>query len=211
VKVIYIPGMSITKEELKKIRMVFSEGGIQIEPLISDYLSIAKMSKHNIERTIMDRIDSISEEDDTHLLCHSMGCNFGVLASNHPMVQSITLISPEFRRATKKEREEIIAISATKYQNEVLEKVTKRTISEQLLLVGLFLRSRKWALKELVKVEVPMMVVYSEGDPFVSRKGIDEIGDEITRKIVMETSNHNPLLSEVGPTLVKRYRHYIGG
>ena len=56
-----------------------------------------------------------------------------------------------------------------------------------------------------------MMVVYSEGDPFVSRKGIDEIGDEITRKIVMETSNHNPLLSEVGPTLVKRYRHYIGG
>lgn len=210
-KVVYVPGLSVTKENLQKVKEVLKEGNIEIEPLISDYLSIARMSKQDIERTIMNRLDCIEEaNDDTHLLCHSMGCNLGVLASKHPSVGSITFVSPEFRKVTRKEQKEIEQIRKEKYSEEKEESV-KRDLQEQLLLVGLFLKSRKWALKELHQVEIPTMVVYSEGDKFVSRKGIKEIGDRFTRKIMLETSFHNPFLSKEGKTLVKKYRNYIGG
>lgn len=208
---IYIPGMSVTRKEEGKIKEIFRDAGMPVEFLTNEYLFLSKMSKNKIKRFIMERIDFINNHHDgVHLICHSMGCNLGVIASSHSNVESLTLISPEFGSTTRLERQEILERTSKKYQYEQKEALPARSLGEQLLLVGLFLRSRRWALKELSSVEVPMRVYYSEGDPFVSSEQIRKIGDFTTKKIMLETSKHNPLLSEKGPELVKTLKRYYG-
>lgn len=208
---IYIPGMSITKEEEAKIKKVFRENGMPVQFLINDYSFLAKMGKKEFYEFVRDRINFIRVYDEgVHLICHSMGCNLGVIASSHLNVQSLTFISPEFSTTTRRERQEILKRASEKYQHEKKEVLPTRSLGEQLLLVGLFLRSRRWALKELSNIDVPIRVYYSEGDPFVSREEIRKIGDFTTQKIMLETSNHNPLLSEKGPELVKKIKQYYG-
>ncbi|MCI9233634.1 MAG: hypothetical protein HFH08_03425 [Bacilli bacterium] len=208
---IYIPGMSVTREELQKITDLFRSQKMPVVPFTNEYLFLSKMSKNNIRKLIMERIDFICHRHDgVHLICHSMGCNLGVIASSHPCVESLTLISPEFGSTTRLEKKEILERTSQKYQQEQIETFPTRSLGEQLLLVGLFLRSRSWALKELSHIDVPIRVYYSEGDPFVSREEIRKIGDFTTKKIMVETSNHNPLLSEKGPELVKMIKRYYG-
>ena len=208
---IYIPGMSVTRKEEGKIKKIFRDTGMPVEFLTNEYLSLSKMSKNNIQKFIMERINFISHRHDVvHLICHSMGCNLGVIASGHTNVESINFIYPEFSSPTRLERQAILEVASQKYQHEQKESLKARSLGEQLLLVGLFLRSRRWALKELSSVEIPMRVYYSEGDPFVSSEEIRKIGDFTTKKIMVETSYHNPLLSEKGPMLVKQLKRYYG-
>lgn len=208
---IYIPGMSISVEEEAKLKRLFKEEGMPVQFLTNEYLFLAEMSKKNIRNFIMKEIDfTRNHYEGVHLICHSMGCNLGIIASEHPDVQSLTLISPELKATSKLERERIITETLEKYQHEQKEKPPVRPLGEQLLLVGLFLRSRKWALKSLKDVDVPIQVFYSEGDPFVSRESVDKTFDCMTRIMKIETSNHNPLLSEKGPELVKQLKRYYG-
>ncbi len=208
---IYIPGILGNRDELHDIEKLFKEQNMSVVSLSKGDLFFSKMNQNDIRKFIMQRIDYISRtHDGVHLICHSMGCNLGVIASEHPSVESLTLVSPEFKCTSRLERKKILRETSEKYQHESSQNLSAKPLGEQLLQVGLFLRSRRWALKKLSSVPVPIQVFYSEGDPFVSKRGLDQVFGKGTRKIMVGTSNHNPFLSEKGPELVKRLKWYYG-
>lgn len=125
----------------------------------------------------------------------------GALVTDYLNVKNIAFVSPEFMFSSKKERLEIQKLVQQKYVDELPFVIESKSILDRLLLVGLFLRSRRSALQALSNLEVPIMVVYSEGDPFVSRKGIQALG---TVEVMVETSHHNPFMSNEGKPLVKK-------
>ena len=55
------------------------------------------------------------------------------------------------------------------------------------------------------------MIVYSEGDHFVSKSGIERLEkmSESIDTITLETSYHNPFMSDKGKVLTKKINEFI--
>ncbi len=210
-KNLYIPGMNSSAEEYEKVKQLFKEEGLSLERLLENYLAISRMSKNDVIYTLVKKLDELSAYQDTTLICHSMGCNLGFLGARHPAVKKMVLISPEIYASTKEEKKCARELKQMKYQDETERKIKFRSLSAHLYLVGLFLRSRKWALQSLNDFKKPIMIVYSEGDHFVSKSGIERLEkmSESIDTITLETSYHNPFMSDKGKVLTKKINEFI--
>lgn len=197
--------MNTTHQEFLQVQKLFLEDGLSLKGLLDDHLYFSKMTKSKIVDDLEKRVLDYSDGNDVNLICHSMGCNFGALIGRHPSVKKIVFISPEFVSSSRKERSFIKSNTSQKYADEIPMVMDPKPISERLLLVGLFLRSRRWALQELYNIEIPVMVVYSEGDPFVFR----EFSWSNAKEVMVETSYHNPFMSKEGKQLVKKIRDFL--
>ena len=197
-KAFYLKGLSTTKKEFDYIYSKLSYEDIELVPLVSNYAELSKLSKDKIIDYFKDKIKDSGEEK-INLICHSMGCNFGLLlASNMDNINSITLISPEFETVTKEEQAEIEPSS----RESINEGENTPMSLAKLKSILLFIKSKKWVSEEMenfINKGIKTSILYSKGDKFVSRKMIHRLSklDNIS-EFEMDTNNHNPLLEDVG-------------
>ena len=197
-KAFYLKGLSTTVKEFEYIYSKFSYGDVELVPLIDSYVDLSKLSKEKIIEYLKEKINASGEEN-INLICHSMGCNFGLLlASNIDNINSVVFVSPEFENVTKEEQSQIEPSSRqTAYVTENMPMSLAKLKS-----ILLFLKSKKWVneeMKNFINKKIKTSIIYSKGDKFVSRKIIHKLSEqENINEYEVDTNNHNPLLEDVG-------------
>jgi hypothetical protein len=192
-KVYYLKGMSSNQDELDYLKMKFEEEGMELIPLVDNYANYSKMSKEEIKEDLINRLP---KDEKINLVCHSMGCNYGLLAANNMNnIEHITFVSPEFEQVTSSDYETIVhsTIPMDHKPNKMKFGINK------LKNIMAFVKSSKWSRLELhrflITKDTPTLIFYSTGDEFVSRKQFEDMYefDNISFQR-FDTNNHNPLL-----------------
>lgn len=195
-KVFYLKGLSSDEEELKYLMEKFRKNDIDLIPLVTDYKDISGSSKYELVRFLSDMI-GVFKEGEVNIICHSMGCNIGLLLANSlDNIDHLIFISPEFIPITKTEQKFIVeSTRESKYKS----KKSRISISKIKSLL-LFLKSKKWVneeLKDFLHKNIDTSVIYSKGDKYVSRNQIDRLSRVSSIECYeIDSNNHNPLLEE---------------
>ena len=192
-KVYYLKGMSSNQDELDYLKMKFENEGMELIPLVDNYAMYSKMSKDEIEADLISRLP---KDEKINLVCHSMGCNYGLLLANKLInIYHITFVSPEFESMTSSDYE---AIDPSPRPMDHKPNKMKFGINK-LKNIMAFVKSSKWSGIELKRFlitrDTPTLILYSSGDGFVSRKQFEDMYefDNISFHR-FDTNNHNPLL-----------------
>ena len=197
-KVFYLKGLSTTVKEFEYIYSKFSYGDVELVSLVDNYADLSKLSKEKIIEYLKEKINASGEEN-INLICHSMGCNFGlILASNMDNINNVIFVSPEFENVTKEEQSQIEPSSR---QSAYVSENMPMSLSK-LKSILLFMKSKKWVNEEMtnfINKNIKTSILYSKGDKFVSRKIIHKLSEqENINEYEIDTNNHNPLLEDVG-------------
>lgn len=192
-KVYYLKGMSSDKDELDYLKMKFENEGMELIPVIDNYANYSKMSKEEITEDLINRLP---KDERINLVCHSMGCNYGLLvANNMNNIEHITFVSPEFEKMTSSDYESIVT-----FPRPMDHRPNKMKFGiNKLKNIMAFVKSSKWSRSELkrflITKDIPTLIFYSTGDGFVSRKQFEDMYelDNINFQR-FDTNNHNPLL-----------------
>ena len=151
------------------------------------------MSKEEITEDLINRLP---KDERIKLVCHSMGCNYGLLvANNMNNIEHITFVSPEFEKMTSSDYESIVT-----FPRPMDHRPNKMKFGiNKLKNIMAFVKSSKWSRSELkrflITKDIPTLIFYSTGDGFVSRKQFEDMYelDNINFQR-FDTNNHNPLL-----------------
>ena len=193
-KTFYLKGMSTTKEEFEFINKKFNDYGIDLELLCDDYSKYASHGKYFI---LKDLICKLPVNEDVNLVCHSMGCNYGVLLSGFSSsIKSITLVSPEFERPSKEEVSKVVeSTNITMHEPSIMPFGINKILN-----IASFIRSNEWldeAFSMYVSREIPTTIIYSKGDKYISRDAIYRLASfSNVRSYEIDTNNHNPMLED---------------
>lgn len=205
-KCFYLKGLSTTTSELEAIKSKFSKSGIELIPLVDNYADIYNINEQEFIEKMKEKL---KEEQDINLVCHSMGCNFGLLlASNIPNIKTLTLVSPEFVQTSKEEKQNIKNNKSTK-NDEKIQIGPKMNLVDKLKSLKLFTKSIEWINNYLLTFfknnTIPTKIVYSKGDIFVSQKFIHKL--ENIDCYEANSNNHNPLLTD--DTCITKINEFI--
>ena len=201
-KVVFLKGLSTNKEELSFIKDKFNSNGIEFINLVDDYSEFFNMPKGEIWKILSQRVQDITRQTEpVTLVCHSMGCNYGLLLASNLLllIKNCIFISPEFEKITKEE------------QDKIVESTNKMTKEPSHMKFGInkiknlfaFIESSKWVPSVLTfylnEESGPRFttILYSKGDKYVSRRIINAMTEyDNISSYEIDTNNHNPLLED---------------
>ena len=190
----YLKGLETTIEDFEYICTKFEEKGIYLTLLEYDYSKFFKLSTDEIVESLKSRI---SMDQDISLICHSAGCNFGLLLANSlPNVKNVAFISPLFDEVTKAEKKAV-----TLSKNETSYKTTPSKFGiKKLKNIFVFLKSKKWVPIELsryIHSDINTIILYSKGDRYISRSILYSMAKLDNIDIAeLDCNSHNPVLEE---------------
>lgn len=201
-KVVYLKGLSTNKEELDFIKNKFESEGIHFINLVDDYSEFYNKSKEEVCEIIGQRIHNLTwQSEPVTLVCHSMGCNYGLLVGPNPLflIKNVVFISPEFKKITKEERDNIVEST-----NAITREPAQMKFGiNKLKNIRTFIQSSKWvdgALDNYLNSEIGpkfTTILYSKGDKYVSREIINKMAEcRNIKSYEVDTNNHNPLLED---------------
>lgn len=199
-KYLYLKGMSTTKEEFEIIKNKFSENGMELINLVDDYADFYGKKENEIKKEIIEKINNYA--DDKCLICHSMGCNFGVILAPYiRRLAKIMFISPEWKDVKKEEQKLIIPSSNTSKYPSHQQPLSINKIKN----IAVFIKSKNWYRKNKIENKTKFNylflsdlckdIFYSKGDKYVSREEIKILSVfENVNVFEIDTNNHNPIL-----------------
>ena len=201
-KVVYLKGLSTNQDELSFIKDKFNYNDIEFINLVDDYSEFFDKTREEVWKTIGQRIHDITwQTEPVTLVCHSMGCNYGLLLASSPLllIKNVIFISPEFKKITKDEQDKIVesANGITKEPSRMKFGINK------VKNLAAFIESSKWvpdALNTyLNEGSGPnyTTILYAKGDKYVSREIINAMSEyDNINSYEIDTNNHNPLLED---------------
>ena len=198
-KVVYLKGMSTNEEELSFIKDKFNSNGIEFINLVDDYSEFFGKSTNEIWTILGQRIDDITwQTEPVTLVCHSMGCNYGLLLAATPLllIKNVIFISPEFKKITKDEQDKIV-----ESVNDITKEPSRMKFDiNKVKNLAAFIKSRKWVPSFLnIYLNHPSFttILYSKGDKYVSREIINTMSEyDNINSYEIDINNHNPLLED---------------
>lgn len=196
---LYLKGLSTDNQELSEIRDSFNDNGLSFTNVFDSYSNLAALSKNAIQAEVDEKIIRANPTmQNVNLICHSMGCNLGVLAAEQSKkIKSLVLISPEFGEYSTKEKRKIEEANIhPTFQRQYGEKETKIS-SEKIRSIIVFNRTKPWATLAIEKVDIPVLIIYSKDDTFIPKEYLEDLAKR-KDNIEIETINsklHNPLTS----------------
>lgn len=196
---LYLKGLSTDNQELSEIRDSFNDNGLSFTNVFDSYSNLATLSKNAIQAEVDEKIRRANPTmQNVNLICHSMGCNLGVLAAEQSKkIKSLVLISPEFGEySTKEKRKMEEANIHPTFQRQYGEKETKIS-SDKIRLIIVFNRTKPWATLAIEKVDIPVLIIYSKDDTFIPKEYLENLAKR-KDNVEIETINsklHNPLTS----------------
>lgn len=193
-KVYYFKGMSTDLKELELIKEFFLKKSISMLPVYYSNSELYYKSLEKILDLLKNNIELNNNGSSIDLVCHSMGCNFGLLLANRlDNVNSITFISPEFINSSKEEQKSI-ELSKNKIKHEPSKH--KMNIWDILLFLN-SKRAVKHEILEFINKGIKVNIIYSKGDKYVSRKMIEYFKNNTDFNIYeIDCNSHNPILEE---------------
>lgn len=228
---IFIPGLTSNQNGTGKCIELLENDGIRDIIIFNAKKSLFKISSGFYFNSVL--YDKIREYTDgkVNLICHSMGCNYGIsaiasfnLANQIKSVpkenlNKIVLISPEVWSISSEEQKaiDIENVKNSNFGEEVIKSSFLSKIDiRKLKWLREFVRTQEIARNMLVdgfEYEPETMIVYSKGDRFVSPNGINNLQtylNRVSEVIAVETIMHNPLLNEKkGPVLSKKISSFL--
>ena len=197
---LYLKGLSTDNQELSKIRDSFNDNGLSFTNVFDSYSNLATLSKNVIQAEVDEKIRRANPTmQNVNLICHSMGCNLGVLAAEQSKkIKSLVLISPEFGEySTKEKRKMEEANIHPTFQRQYGEKETKIS-SDKIRSIIVFNRTKPWATLAIERVDIPVLIIYSKDDTFIPKEYLENLAKR-KDNVGIETINsklHNPLTSQ---------------
>ena len=211
---LYYKGLSTDVHELDKIIRFFKENNVSLTPVFENYATLPITSIKKLNVALQDKFKNANPMGQkTNLICHSMGCNLGVLTTiKTPKVKKLILISPQFGNYTEKELEK------QKEEKEIStfyrpygEQKTKTT-NDKIKSLIIFNKTQHLAKVAIEKVNIPTLIIYSKDDSFIPKEYLQDLSarkDNITLKTV-DTKMNNPLRHNASRTkTLKIIKNYI--
>ena len=191
--VFYLKGMSTDIDELEYLTEKFKAYDMELIPLVFDYTKFFGKNKNEIAQELSKKISSYTTDDKVNVVCHSMGCNFiPSLVATSVKDFNVILISPEYGKVSEEERASIVpSDKEMEHPAKTMKNPFKKYIN-----ISVFLNSCKWVKEDIGILKLcDLEMLYSKGDPFVSRMAISSLA-QVTDAPVHEIdcNNHNPLL-----------------
>lgn len=210
---LYFKGLSTDNQELEKIRSMFQENDLNLSVVFDSYANLPLISKDRVNSTIDDGVRRCNPiGHNINLICHSMGCNLGVLnAERSSKINKIVLISPEFGEYSKKEERKIEEEKVYPTIQRPFGEKGKRISGATAKTIALFNRTKPWATLAIERVNVPVLIIYSKDDIFIPQEYLGHLADrkDNIEIEVIDSKLHNPLTSiEHGSktmSLIKKY------
>lgn len=201
-KVVYLKGLSTNEEELSFIKDKFNSKDIEFINLVDDYSEFFNKSKEEVWKILGQRIHDITwQTEPITLVCHSMGCNYGLLLASSPLllIKNVIFISPEFEKITKEEQDKIVEST-----NGITKEPSQMNFGiNKIKNLFAFIESSKWIPEVLSsylnKESNPNFttILYAKGDKYVSREIINAMSEyNNINSYEIDTNNHNPLLED---------------
>ena len=199
---LYFKGLSTNNAELNQIRELFKTHNLDFTALYDDYGTLPLLLKHKLKMTLDDRINERNPMGQNfNLICHSMGCNLGVIAAEHSKkIKSMVLISPEFGEYSDEEK--IIMENVNKNNSGVRTKLDVSKVKSFIL----FKKTQPIASVIIERINVPTLIIYSKDDPFIPKDYLNDLADrkDNIELSIIDTNEHNPLLNEDSKSSVMR-------
>ena len=81
---LYFKGLSTNNAELNQIRKLFKQHNLDFTAVFGDYSTLPLASNQKLKIALDDKIrENNPIGHNLNLICHSMGCNLGVIAAEH--------------------------------------------------------------------------------------------------------------------------------
>ncbi len=195
---LYLKGLSTNNQELNEIRKLFKENGLDFTVVFNNYGNLPMRTETDLKVAIQDKLrESNPMGQQANLICHSMGCNLGVLAAaDSKKIKSLVLISPEFGEYSPEELKQIekdeINLNRPRAYGEQEIKNNKNNLKSLLL----FKKTKLLASIAIEKVNVPTLIIYPKDDNFIPKTYLNDLvnrKDNIKLQTV-PTKYHNPLV-----------------
>lgn len=196
---LYLKGLSTNNDELDKIRNLFKKYGLDFTVVFDNYSQLPLRSTGALKVAIDDKIRRCNPMGQkVNLICHSMGCNLGVIAAERSKkIKSLILISPEFGEYSEKEMKKI--------ENEELNLNNPREYGElevknnanKIKSLIVFQKTKPLATAAIEKIQVPTLIIYSKDDLFIPKEYLNGLSDrkDNIKIATLNTKFHNPLVN----------------
>lgn len=194
---LYYKGLLTDVNELDEIKRFFKENNVSLTPVFENYATLPLTSIKNLNAALQDKFREANPMgQQANLICHSMGCNLGVLTTiKTPKVKKLVLISPQFGNYTEEELD--------KQKNEKIKSPLQRPYGEQKTKTNndkiksliVFNKTQQLAKVAIEKINVPTLIIYSKDDAFIPKEYLQDLSerkDNITLATI-DTKMNNPL------------------
>lgn len=196
---LYLKGLSTDNQELNEIRSLFKKHGLDFTVVFEGYGNLPIKSDEELKVALQDKLRERNPMGQKiNLICHSMGCNLGLLAAeDSKKIKSLVLISPEFGEYSEKELKQIekdeINLNKPRAYGEQEIKINKNNIRSLLL----FRKTKLLATAAIEKVDVPTLIIYSKDDAFIPKEYLNDLAErkDNIQVATIPTKYHNPLIN----------------
>lgn len=203
-KNVLFSGLSYSKENTDKMIRQLEREGVPNVIDFGPYYCYEKYEGEKLLSYLCNSFDNRTEGDDVNIICHSMGCNMGLILAKErsSQIKKAVFISPELRKSTRKEKQiadlRIKTGIAVKYDFSN-EKKVKMGVFDKIKLYEVFKQTRKIALENLDSMSaIDSLVIYGAADKFVSQESAEELAEKLDAYIIQaRTKYHNVLLAGV--------------
>ena len=197
---LYFKGLSTDNKELDQIRSMFKNAGLKFTNVFYSYAGLPILSKDKLNAALDDEVRRSNPiGQDVNIVCHSMGCNLGVLeAERSSKIKKMVLISPEFGEYSKKEQRQIKDANAMpRVQRPFGEQSTKIAGDKAKSLV-IFNRTKPYATLAIERISIPTLIIYSKDDIFIPKDYLNSLASRKDNVEIEEIDSklHNPLTSK---------------
>lgn len=188
---LYFKGLSTDNTELNQIRHLFKQNNLDFTAAFDDYSTLPLMSNQKLKIALDDKIRETNPMGhNLNLICHSMGCNLGVIAAEHSKkIKNMILISPEFGKYSEKEEKQMESASKNNKGTH-----NKLSVSKAISFI-IFKKTQPIASMAIEKINVPTLIIYSKADPFIPKDYLNNLADRKSNIEIatIDTDQHNPL------------------
>jgi pimeloyl-ACP methyl ester carboxylesterase len=197
---LYLKGMNTTKKDLNVLIRKFENENVILTPLYESYNNLHFQNQNTLEKTLQEKIKLYNfNQHGINLICHSMGCNLGtIIAENTDEIDKLVLLSPEFFCPKNDEKKAILKL---RENNNLYGETLKNELFPfsifQIKDFLLFKQTQPLAKAAIEKVTKPTLIIYSQGDPYVSTRYMRYLSvQQNIESYTIASCNHNPVLAE---------------
>lgn len=210
---LYFKGLSADSQELDQIKGLFQKNGLIFTNVFYGYAGLPLFSKEKLDAAINDEVRRSNPlRQDVNIVCHSMGCNLGVLsAEKSSKIKKMVLISPEFGEYSKQEQSKMQETKTKPTIQSPFGEQSTKIDGDKVRSLIVFNKTKPYATLAIERVNIPTLIIYSKDDIFIPQNYLNHLADR-KDNIDIEVINsklHNPLTSvdhsEHTMTLIKKF------
>ncbi len=211
-KNILFSGLSYSKTNAELMEAALNKNGITNVMDFGPYTPYKNMSDEEIVKRLCEDFDSLAENSDVNIICHSMGCNIGLILAKKRchQIKKAAFLSPELQKTTRQEKKvaKLMILNSTTAKHDISqEQPVNLGIFDKISLFNVFNQTRKLAIESLENIDnLDSFVAYGVADQFVSPKGAEELAYKLNAKLIQAKTRHHNLLLSNAPAVCVDYQ-----